>query len=88
VYGSIPIFYHFLNIAVVGDAGDSVISQVHRFDDGLVLLEELIVEQIKKLDSLQRHFHDHLYPHPEAANLLHALLTQILITAHEHPSKD
>jgi hypothetical protein len=52
VYKSVPIFYHFLNIPIMADRGATIITAVHRINDGFIPLKERIVEQIQKLHPL------------------------------------
>jgi hypothetical protein len=47
MYIPISIFYHFFNIAVVADASAPIVSLVHGLDDGLILFEKGVVEQIE-----------------------------------------
>ena len=83
---AISILDHFLNVAVVRDASSPVVALVHGLDDGLVLLEKGVGEQVQQFHALQRHLHHHLHLHPKTAHLLTSLLACALLS-HQDPSK-
>jgi hypothetical protein len=66
----ISAFDHLFDVSEVSNACSPVVANIGGLDDGLIFLEEGIVEQIEHFDPFQRHLHDYLDLHPKFMNTL------------------